>query len=196
LWHPNALKAAFSDLPGHLKDAWLWWRLPAPTTKRLNLDDLIEENPLGVRWHSPEETQYLLSLMSEINLAKVKKAQTMGKRIIGTVYKRTRSNKDGKRVQRAEVRFDQISGCLRTSVGGSSRQTIIIVDGNSVRSRLLSTREAARLMGVPDGYKLPNNYNEAYHLMGDGLVVPVVSWLERHILYPLAVKNMNLIEAA
>ena len=61
----------------------------------------------------------------------------------------------GKRGQRAEVRFDEISGCLRTPVGGSSRQTILIVEGEKVRSRLLSPREAARLMGLPDSYKLP-----------------------------------------
>ena len=35
-------------------------------------------------------------------------------------------------------------------------------------------------MGVPENYPLRRNYNEAYHLFGDGLVVPVVSWLERH----------------
>jgi len=49
-------------------------------------------------------------------------------------------------------------------VGGSSRQTILVVDGPKVRSRLLSPREASRLMGLPDSYQLPENYNEAYHL--------------------------------
>jgi DNA (cytosine-5)-methyltransferase 1 len=62
----------------------------------------------------------------------------------------------------------------------------VIVEGNRVRSRLLSSREAARLMGVPDSYPLPKNYNEAYHIFGDGLAVPVVSWLSEHILLPLA----------
>ena len=65
-------------------------------------------------------------------------------------------------------------GCLRTPSGGSSRQTIMIVEDEQVRSRLLSPREAARLMGLPDSYELPENYNEAYHLAGDGVVVPVV----------------------
>ena len=41
-------------------------------------------------------------------------------------------------------------------------------------------------MGVPDDYPLPPNYNEAYHLFGDGLAVPVVSWLSLHLLLPLA----------
>ena len=54
------------------------------------------------------------------------------------------------------MRFDEVSGCLRTPAGGSSRQTIVLVDKGRVRSRLLSPREAARLMGLPDSYKLPD----------------------------------------
>jgi len=196
LWHSKALRAAYVALPDHQKNAWVWWRLPPPQVKRPNLEDLIEDNPAGVRWHSREETQYLLSLMSTINMEKVRKAQALGRRIIGTVYKRTRRDKEGKSVQRAEVRFDQISGCLRTSVGGSSRQTIFVVEGETIKSRLLSPREAARLMGVFDEYKLPDNYNEAYHLMGDGLAVPVVGWIARRILDPLALANRRLLEAA
>jgi DNA (cytosine-5)-methyltransferase 1 len=69
--------------------------------------------------------------------------------------------------------------------GGSSRQTIVIVEGASVRSRLLSPREAARLMGLADNYRLPGNYNEAYGLMGDGVVAPVVRHLAEHILEPV-----------
>jgi len=196
LWHSKALRAAYATLTEHQRTSWLWWKLPEPQVERRNLEDLIEDNPVGVRWHSLSETQYLLNLMSETNLQKVKNAQAMGRQVIGTVYKRTRRNKGGENVQRAEVRFDQISGCLRTSVGGSSRQTILIVKGGEIRSRLLSTREAARLMGVPESYNLPDNYNEAYHLMGDGLVVPVVCWLARHILDPLALANRRLLEAA
>ena len=30
----------------------------------------------------------------------------------------------------------------------------------------------------------PENYNEAYHLAGDGVVVPAVRHLARHILEP------------
>lgn len=36
-------------------------------------------------------------------------------------------------------------------------------------------------MGLPDSYKLPENYNEAYHLTGDGVVVPVVRHLARNL---------------
>ena len=68
-------------------------------------------------------------------------------------------------------------------------QTIMVVHGNSIKSRLISSREAARLMGLPDDYKLPAKYNEAYHLLGDGVVVPVVTHLSRHLLLPIAELN-------
>ena len=61
----------------------------------------------------------------------------------------------------------------------------MLVDGGKVRSRLLSPREAARLMGLSDEYVLPPNYNEAYHLAGDGVAVPVVRHIAEHILEPL-----------
>ena len=61
----------------------------------------------------------------------------------------------------------------------------MIVEGDDIRSRLLSPREAARLMGLPDSYTLPENYNQAYHLSGDGVAVPVVRFLAAHILEPL-----------
>lgn len=109
----------------------------------------------------------------------------MNRPMVGTLYKRTRPNDAGERAQRAEVRFDDIAGCLRTPNGGSSRQTILAVCGNKVRSRLLSPRETARLMGLPDSYVLPLKYNEAYHLTGDGVAVPVVRHLAQHIIEPL-----------
>ena len=124
--------------------------------------------------------------MSAPHRKKVEDALRVGGHHIGTIYKRTRPNHRGEMAQRAEVRFDGISGCLRTPVGGSSRQTVIIVNKRGVRTRLLSPREAARLMGVPDNYPMPKGYNDAYHLFGDGVAVPVVAWLERHLLRPLA----------
>jgi DNA (cytosine-5)-methyltransferase 1 len=116
---------------------------------------------------------------------KVESAMQAGTRKIGCIYKRMRENENGERVQRAEVRFDNISGCLRTPVGGSSRQTLIFIDHGRIRTRLLAPREAARLMGLPESYALPEKYNEAYHLAGDGVVVPVVRFLSVNLLGPL-----------
>jgi DNA (cytosine-5)-methyltransferase 1 len=133
--------------------------------------------------------------MSPLHLEKLRSAQLLEEKTVGTVYRRTRPNQDGVMVQRAEIRFDQIAGCLRTPVGGSSRQTIVVVEGRKVRSRLLSPREAARLMGVPDDYPVPERYNDAYHLFGDGLAVPVVRWLNLNLLLPLATASRVLLAA-
>ena len=185
-WHNNALVKAYGGLTESLQESWIWWRVAEPDRMVAEITQLIEKEPKDVSWHTPEETMRLLSLMSETNREKVRKAQAYGKVIVGTVYKRGRPGENGETTQRAEVRFDQISGCLRTPTGGSSRQLILVVNGKSIRSRLLSPREAARLMGVPESYKLPEKYNEAYHLMGDGLAVPVVRWLGKQLLSPLA----------
>lgn len=181
-WNTAALEDSFSRLRPDLRAAWRWWRLPQPLQRKIGLTQLIMDNPPDVPWHAKPETDRLLSMMSPINRAKVEAAKKQGRRIVGTIYKRTRRDANGVKVQRAEVRFDDVSGCLRTPAGGSSRQTVIIVEGKSVRTRLLSAREAARLMGLPDSFRLSSNYNEAYHLVGDGLVVPVVCHLSQNLL--------------
>jgi DNA (cytosine-5)-methyltransferase 1 len=184
-WHTAALQHAANRLKGNAQRNWIWWNLPSPPPKTAGLASLIENSPQGVSWHSPEETARLLSMMSPLNQKKVEAAKSARQRMVGTLYKRTRLNEEGIRQQRAEVRFDGIAGCLRTPVGGSSRQVVLIVEGRKVKSRLLAPREAARLMGLPDSYVLPASYNEAYHLTGDGVVVPVVRHLATHLLEPL-----------
>jgi DNA (cytosine-5)-methyltransferase 1 len=105
--------------------------------------------------------------------------------MVGGVYRRTRVDEAGAKVQRAEVRFDDVAGCLRTPSGGSSRQVILVVEGRRIRSRLISARETARLMGLKDSYVLPRQYSDAYHLTGDGVATPVVRHLAEHIFEPL-----------
>ena len=184
-FHPRTLINAYRKLPEYLKKDWIWWATNSPSRRNIGFSDIIEDNPQSVVWHTSDETRKLLSMMSTINLKKVREAKRNGQKIVGTVYKRTRRDKTGKKVQRAEVRFDDIAGCLRTPAGGSSRQLVVIVKHRKVWSRLISSRETARLMGLPDDYTLPENYNEAYHLTGDGVVVPIVRFLAQEIFEPI-----------
>jgi DNA (cytosine-5)-methyltransferase 1 len=183
--HTRQLITAYAGLGGGVAERWLWWKLPVPPERTKKFGDILEVPLPDEAWHSPEETRRLLAMMSMVNIAKVKAAQKSGNRMVGGVYKRTRRTADDAKVQRAEIRFDDVSGCLRTPAGGSSRQLIVIVKGECVRSRLITARETARLMGLPDRYILPNRYNEAYHLTGDGVVVPVVRHLARYIIEPI-----------
>jgi len=185
LWHTKRLRSAYEQLTVSAKENWIWWSLPKPSTRNTSFADLIEDNPFSVPWHAENETAHLLSMMSDVNLAKVEKAKNTGNRMVGAIYKRTRLDPNGFKIQRAEIRFDNVAGCLRTPAGGSSRQLIMVVHKGSVRSRLISSRETARLMGLPDEYKLPDNYNEAYHLTGDGVAVPVVRHLAANLFEPI-----------
>ena len=188
-WHDRALRAACDRLPPSARERWIWWNLPRPARRNTRFADLIEDDPADVAWRDERETGRLLAMMNGVNRAKVAAASGMPRRTIGAVYKRTRRDANGARTQRAEVRFDDVAGCLRTPAGGSSRQLVLAVDGPVVRSRLVSGREAARLMGLPDDYELPSNYNEAYRLAGDGVVVPVVRHVAAHILEPVLSAN-------
>ncbi len=184
-FHSRALRTAVNGLPDELKRHWVWWSLQPPQPRNIGLADVVESDPPDVSWHTPEQTAKLLAMMSDVNLEKVRAARSRGRTVVGTIYKRTRRDAAGRKVQRAEARFDGIAGCLRTPAGGSSRQLVIVVTRDRVRSRLISTRETARLMGLPDDYVLPENYNEAYHLTGDGVVVPVVRFLSDRLLEPI-----------
>lgn len=196
-WHPSALVEAYGKLSKRAQNAWEWWNLPVPPARTSIFADLVEDKPRGVTWHTAAETKKLLGMMSPLNLAKVEAAKKVGGRQVGTIYRRTRADgPNGEKMQRAEIRFDDVAGCLRTPTGGSSRQTIMVIEGKRVRSRLLSPREAARLMGLPDTYALPKNYNDAYHLAGDGVAVPVVRFLAEHILEPLLAAALAVEEKA
>ena len=188
---PNLVKACQRNA----RHAPIWFNLPAPPPRNMTLADIIEDTPTGVSWHSRGETDRLIAMMAPMHLAKLEAAQRAslsdGKRRVGSYAKRMRPDEGGRdvsgeRIQRVEVRFDDVAGCLRmASGGGSSIQDIMVVDGDTVRTRRLSTREAARLMGLSDDYKLPSDYVAAYDLMGDGVAVPAVRWLAQHCLEPI-----------
>lgn len=196
VWHGSPIIRAHARLPLELQRSWIWWNLPTPPVRTKDLADIIEENPSDVSWHSKAETDALIAMMSEAHRDMLVTAMLSGEEVTGAVYKRTRFDHNGTKVQRAEVRFDGIAGCLRTPGGGSSRQLIVQIRHGVVRSRLISAREAARLMGLEDSYVLPPNYNEAYHLLGDGLAVPAVRFLTEAILNPLLARSHAKLQAA
>jgi DNA (cytosine-5)-methyltransferase 1 len=125
------------------------------------------------------KTARLVELMAPLHKARLETAKASGRRTVLIGCRRTR------RPQRFEVRDDGLAGALRTAAGGSSTQSVILVDGASVRSRKLLKREAARLMGLPETYRLPEGATHSNNLTGDGVVVPVVTFLAAHVIEPL-----------
>lgn len=182
-FHSQALRNVVARLPDALRRRFVWWRLDAPPKRNTRLIDLLDD--ASGAWNSDEQTAKLISQMSTLQRQRLATLQSGGRREVGAVFRRIRIE-HGERVQRAEARFDGLAGCLRTPAGGSSRQLLLFVEGQQLRSRLLSPREAARLMGVPEHYPLPAGQTAALHLVGDAVCVPVVRWLSQHLLAPLA----------
>jgi DNA (cytosine-5)-methyltransferase 1 len=126
----------------------------------------------------------MLADLSPAHLTRLKTVQAGCQRRVGALFRRTRV-KNGVSVKRSELRFDGLAGCLRTPGGGSSRQFIVLVEGDVVRTRLLTPREGARLMGLPDAYILPQGPTAAFRVVGDGVACPAVRHLAQSLLEPL-----------
>lgn len=176
--HTNAVMTAYRAVND---PDWIWWRFPEGNADRPSLSDICE---FDAPCDPPEKTKKLFDMVSPRNWDKLREALESGVRV-GAGYKRVRVENGVKR-QRFEIRFDGLAGCLRTPNGGSSRQHLVLLDSDSVRTRLLTPREAARLMGAPESYVLPDKYNDAYWAMGDAVAVPVTARLAEHLLAPLA----------
>ena len=158
-------------------DNWVWWKLPAPPKRALSLESIIDYD---APCDSDVKRDYLLSMIPSKHMDALRLLQQKGRHVF-PAYKRTRFGR-----QVLELRFDGIAGCLRTPEGGSSRQVLVITDNGEIKTRLLTVRETARLMGAPDSYRLPGSYNDGYKAMGDAVAVPVVRFLAENLLVPLA----------
>ena len=183
-WHPEAVVRSWKALPPSVSSKWIWFDPGQVPTLRKALADIVSDRPRHSRWHTKSETRRLISMMSPINLQKLREAQQTGRRMVASLFLRMRPIKSVNR-QCAEISFEKISGCLRTPKGGGSRPRVLVVRGKRVKSRLLSPKEAAKLMGLRATYKLPQQYEAAFRVIGDGVVVPAVAFLRSAILEPV-----------
>ena len=156
--------------------------LGPPPRRTLTLDDVLDPR---APWSPPAQTARLLQLLNPLH-----RARLTARPCTALAYRRVRTEA-GVRSQRLELRTDGLAGCLRTPAGGSSRQFALDWDGTRARSRLLTPREGARLMGLPDSYVLPAGATAAWRVVGDGVAVPVVAWLTEVLLAPLARRTLD-----
>jgi DNA (cytosine-5)-methyltransferase 1 len=165
-----------------LVDEFIWWKVPKPICNSKSLEDLIDfKNGLL----SVERSQKNIDLIPSQHLKKLFSLKGEDIRVFPG-YKRTRNGR-----QVLELRFDGKAGCLRTPGGGSSRQFLVFFENGVLKTRLLSVRETARLMGARESYKIAGSYNDGYRAMGDAVVVPVVRYLAKNLLAPLADEVRN-----
>jgi DNA (cytosine-5)-methyltransferase 1 len=163
--------------------SWFYNEIPEPPPlHKQGLSDIIE--PLkdsDSRWWSEIEVDRHLAMMDESHLSRVLQLKDGKKLSYRTFFRRRRRG-----LQRAEVRNDDLSGCLRTAVGGSGKQFLIKMGKGSVKMRAMTPREYARLQGVPDNYKIKVDGVQALTGFGDAVCVPAISWIAQHVLNPLA----------
>jgi DNA (cytosine-5)-methyltransferase 1 len=175
---PAWLQAPFSD-PALVTHRAL---LPAPPALlAAGLSDRVEKiSAKDERWWDDQRAAAFLGSLSPIQAARLDDLKTSRAVSYRTAYRRTR---DGVAVW--EIRPDDVSGCLRTARGGSSKQALVKAGGGKVQIRWMTPREYAWLMGAR-GYKLAGlRRNQALFGFGDAVCVPVVSWLAEHYLMPL-----------
>jgi len=149
---------------------WIWWKTEKPPRRHKALKDIVETD-------IPFDKDSVLRLVPKRHQIKLAEHDT----IYVTGYRRTRHGE-----QQLELRFDGIAGCLRTPEGGSSKQYLVVKRNGETHARLLTVREAARLMGAPESFVLPGSYNDGYKAMGDAVALPVAQFLGERFLPKIA----------
>lgn len=183
-----------SEPSSELRPDWLQWvygddslvthraALPAPPPPLTSgLGGLIETMRLSDdRWWDLERTDAFVRSLSPTQARRVKDLKRTSGVKYRTAYRRTRR---GSAVW--EVRADDVSGCLRTARGGSSKQAVVRVGNNRLQVRWMTPLEYARLMGAGDYDLSTTATNQALFGFGDAVAVPAVSWLAENYLLPL-----------
>jgi DNA (cytosine-5)-methyltransferase 1 len=167
---------------------WFYNEIPnPPPLLRGGLGQIIEPLPDGDnRWWSQEKVDRHLNMMQPLHRTRINQMQAVEKISYRTFFRRRRGG-----FQRAEVRNDDIAGCLRTAVGGSGKQFIVAAGNGTVRMRTMTPHEYARLQGVPDNFPIVVEGVQALTGFGDAVCVPVITWIGENILNPLVQKITN-----
>ena len=169
------------------RNADLRWRAsdipPPPPLMTSGLAEVIVERLRSgdSRWWPREKVRKHLDMMSPRHRKMVDEFTAKGKPVCRAFFRRRRV--EG---QRAEVRSDGIAGCLRTATGGSGKQFLVFAGRNGVKMRTMTSREYARLQGVPDSFPIhASSERRALDAFGDAVCVPVIEWIARNVLADL-----------
>lgn len=192
----GALNPPLHDLeqPSELRPEWLEWiysdpslithraTLPkAPPPLVSGLHELIEDLPASDdRWWDAARTEAFVTSLSTTQRERVVAMRRDPGVKFRTAYRRTRNG-----VAVWEVRPDDLSGCLRTARGGSSKQAVVRLGNKRIQVRWMTPREYARLMGAGDYSLAGARNNQALFGFGDAVAVPTVQWLADNYLMPL-----------
>lgn len=141
------------------------------------------------RWWDADRCEAFVESLSDVQRRRFDSFKCAREVVARTAYRRTRS---GKPVW--EMREDDVSGCLRTARGGSSKQAVVLLGRDEVRIRWMTGLEYARLQGAGnfnlDGFR----DSQIQYAFGDAVAVPVVTWLMEQAVLP-ALRKGDLCDA-
>ena len=170
---------------------WFYTKIPEPPPLRASgLSNIVERmDDSDSRWWTEEKVKHHLDMMAKSHYERVARFIEEDRITYRTFYRRARKGK-----QRAEVRHDDLSGCLRTAVGGSGKQFLIRAGKGNIKMRTMTAREYARLQGVPDEYPITVDGVQALTGFGDAVCVPAITWIAENALNPLAERHLAEIQ--
>ena len=167
-----------------LATGWVTAHLPSLPTPSGSLATLLDARDAQAWWSAAEVERHLASMQAP-SRARLHRRLNVDADQLGTAFRRTRLG-----AARLEVRFD-VAGCLRTPRGGSARQVVVRVGRGRIDMRWMTAREYARLQGADD-FPIRVPERQALFGFGDAVCVPVIEWIDCHLLTPLATKIGNV----
>lgn len=177
-----------------LRPDWLQWiyddnslqthRAPLPLPPAPRIDGLHRSIEVlstdDHRWWSGQRSESFVASLSPVQRERLDILKSEKGTKYRTAYRRTRRG-----IPVWEMRPDDISGCLRTARGGSSKQAVVKLGDGRIQIRWMTPLEYARLMGA-ENYDLSKICtNQALFGFGDAVAVPAVTWLAENYLLPL-----------
>lgn len=176
-----------------LRPDWLSWlhkdpevstfMMPLPKAPEMLSQGLTLEietmSDSDVRWWSADKVANFKNSMAPVQRERLDHFVALPEITARTAYRRTRNG-----IPVWEMRAEDISGCLRTARGGSSKQAVVIMGQGNLRVRWMTGLEYARLMGA-GWYTLENLRDSQIHYgFGDAVAVPVVGWVAKYMILP------------
>lgn len=176
-----------------LRPDWLAWLHESPELRTFHMPtdgvpDLLtdgltaqlESIPAGdSRWWDDDRVGRFVDSMSAVQRRRLDDfvaAETVTGR---TAYRRTRAG-----VPVWEMRAQDISGCLRTARGGSSKQAVAVMGRGQLRVRWMTGLEYARLMGAGEFNLSGLRDSQIHYGFGDAVAVPAVEWVATNMIVP------------
>ena len=179
-----------------LRPDWLAWlhkdseidtfMMPLPKAPELVSEGLTSQIEIisdhDHRWWNDERVLAFIESMSPVQRGRLECFIGADELTARTAYRRTRGG-----IPVWEMRAEDVSGCLRTPRGGSSKQAVAIMGKGELKVRWMTGSEYARLMGA-EWFSLEGmRDSQIQYGFGDAVAVPVVEWVAKHMVIP----NLN-----